>query len=768
MKRGLALLLLLGSTLCASGGSVSAEAIPPELLATSHSGWLWSNPVPQGDSLGAVEFAGDTGFAAGEEGTVLKSLDGGASWTALSSGTTEKLSLMQVLDPATVFVSGNLGLLESTNGGASFREIRSEKPCYECSSIRSFSFLSATSGVVETYDVFTRSDSLLWTENGGASFEARTPVPLYAAEPGPIRFLSSTDGVALVSGENIGRVMRTVDGGRTWTIAAEGHHKLSGLTFATSLLGYAVGEDDTILRTDDGGATWQATPLVLPAGAGALDLTGISCAEAEACLITTNGLRSTNAGPILRTTDGGRSATLIHPFAAYPGPPAVLAVADLPSNHAVAVGGGGATALSADGGASFADDNWRAANISEPYEEPPTQIRLGRSPREAFLPGQYGRIAVTRDAGHSWNVLQLPTNRLVLDAAFPTPQKAFAVVKGGAVYATGDGGRSWRRCGRAARSPGAVLATNQRVVLVTGGHGVWRSTDGCGAFTQVGGKVAVDGRLRPLESFELSLTGGAQQVSRHTMIVFANQILESTDAGERWAVIPGPGVTGYIEAVSFLGARSGYVLREGTFFFTNDQGRHWRRILTVAPEERHAAEYPSISFSSLRDGFIATHNSEDQRPNIVFRTEDAGRSWIPEEMPEPIASIIAAPGIAYSASTYGDMFIARGGGFTGERSRITLRIAGPATLSPRALARAHHYLTVHGRITPALSGVPVTVARTTGREGWSEETAVTGAGGRFSYTFDEVESTTWIDAYWTGSPGYRGAATGPVILRVRR
>src|SRR5439155_1143591 len=116
------------------------------------------------------------------------------------------------------------------------------------------------------------------------------------------------------------------------------------------LLGYAVGEDDTILRTDDGGATWQATPLVLPAGAGALDLTGISCAEAEACLITTNGLRSTNAGPILRTTDGGRSATLIHPFAAYPGPPAVLAVADLPSNHAVAVGGGGKSATASTAG----------------------------------------------------------------------------------------------------------------------------------------------------------------------------------------------------------------------------------------------------------------------------------------------------------------------------------------------------------------------------------------------------------------------------------
>jgi hypothetical protein len=180
--------LLVMILLAARPASAPAQQAPPsELLATPQSGWLWSNPAPQGDDLEAVEFAGEIGFAAGEDGTVLKSVNGGASWLALSSGITEKLALMQVLDPATVFVSGELGLLESTDGGRSFKEIRSERPCYECSSISGFSFLSATSGFIESYDIFTKSDSLLWTENGGASFEARTPVPLYRATPGQIR-----------------------------------------------------------------------------------------------------------------------------------------------------------------------------------------------------------------------------------------------------------------------------------------------------------------------------------------------------------------------------------------------------------------------------------------------------------------------------------------------------------------------------------------------------------------------------------------------------
>jgi hypothetical protein len=114
------------------------------------------------------------------------------------------------------------------------------------------------------------------------------------------------------------------------------------------------------------------------------------------------------------------------------------------------------------------------------------------------------------------------------------------------------------------------------------------------------------------------------------------------------------------------------------------------------------------------------------------------------------------------------MFVTRAGGYTGAPSRITLKIAGPATLSPRALAHAHDNVTVHGSIDPPLSGAHITIAVTTGSGGWREESMETGAGGSFSHTFQEVESTSLFDAYWTGSPGYRGAAAGPVRLLVRR
>jgi photosystem II stability/assembly factor-like uncharacterized protein len=69
-------------------------------------GWSWSNPTPQGQSLSDVAFAGDHGYAVGEEGTVLRSCGGGHTWAALPSETQNPLAQVQELDPNTVVVGG--------------------------------------------------------------------------------------------------------------------------------------------------------------------------------------------------------------------------------------------------------------------------------------------------------------------------------------------------------------------------------------------------------------------------------------------------------------------------------------------------------------------------------------------------------------------------------------------------------------------------------------------------------------------------------------
>ncbi len=736
----------------------------PELLSTPHPGWLWSDPAPQGNALEAVEFAGETGFASGEDGTVLRSSDGGRTWSSLATGTEEKLSQLQVLDANTLYTSGQFRLLESSDGGASFRQLHYGPCSYECTELASFSFLNATSGFVETETPAPKRDTLLWTEDGGAHFQPRTPIPLYAADPGPIRFLSATEGLALVGGTDLGRVMRTVDGGHSWAIAAEVLHKLSALTFATPQVAYAVGEDDTLLRSDDAGASWKPMPLQLPAGTEPLSLTTIACGGPENCLIGTTPYRAFTKGPTLLTSDGGRTASFAGTI------PGADASSYTSTTEAVAVGLQGATGVSVDAGTSFTENPFRPPLVSVPYEVGASHLRPGRLSGEAYLPGEKGLIAATHDGGQTWQALKLPTRATVLDVAFPSPETGYALLAGGKLLATADGGLGWRSCGAAAGSLGTLLAPAAGLVLVTGEHGIWpgevgiwRSTDHCAHFAHLRGSVGTGAHSRPLRSINLAY-GGGQVIDGHTVIVYGHEALESTDAGKHWQLIPHPRASGAYEAASFPTPRAGYAIVGGTLYSTRDRGRHWRRVLAVPPAEDDFA--PSISFNSAREGFIATYNDENQRPCMLFRTDDAGRSWVAEEMPRPITNVLARPGISYAASNDGGLFITHSRGESGKPSRITLRISRPSRRSRHALSRANGDATVEGRITPAISGVPITVAYTTG-SGWTEESTVTGDGGKFSETVGGVEETTWFDAYWSGGPDNRGSVAGPVKLSVR-
>jgi photosystem II stability/assembly factor-like uncharacterized protein len=48
----------------------------------AQTGWYWQSPLPQGNHLVGVRFISPTvGWAVGEYGTILKTTNGGASWT---------------------------------------------------------------------------------------------------------------------------------------------------------------------------------------------------------------------------------------------------------------------------------------------------------------------------------------------------------------------------------------------------------------------------------------------------------------------------------------------------------------------------------------------------------------------------------------------------------------------------------------------------------------------------------------------------------------
>ncbi|MEK9135709.1 MAG: hypothetical protein AAB393_01195, partial [Bacteroidota bacterium] len=57
------------------------------------SGWYWQNPLPTGNALFGVFFTdANTGTVVGDVGTILRTTNGGATWSNQASGTTATLN----------------------------------------------------------------------------------------------------------------------------------------------------------------------------------------------------------------------------------------------------------------------------------------------------------------------------------------------------------------------------------------------------------------------------------------------------------------------------------------------------------------------------------------------------------------------------------------------------------------------------------------------------------------------------------------------------
>src|SRR5215212_3539927 len=324
------------------------------------SGWQWGNPLPQGNTVRAMSFAGTTGYAAGDFGTLLKTSDGGSTWSGLTVGSFQHLSVVQALDASTVFAGGGCVARRSIDGGGTFTAVRFSAVEAGCRvGLRDLSFVSRDVGFLLLAD-----GSVFTTTDGGTQFAPRTAVPETRAaggpaEPGAIVFLDASKGYAT----SAGKLFQTLDGGTSWRLVAEPGRVIRALWFADPAHGFAVGNGGLLLRSDDGGATWTPKDL----GVGGVDYTSIRCAGTQLCVL------STNAGTqLVRTTDGGDTAGTV----VTPSTDPIHAAAFASATRVVAAGDHGTTVVSDDAGVRFAPIGGR---INGTF----TALRVGASDRKS-------------------------------------------------------------------------------------------------------------------------------------------------------------------------------------------------------------------------------------------------------------------------------------------------------------------------------------------------------------------------------------------------
>ena len=257
--------------------------------------WSAANSGTTNNLNGAYLLDSGIAFVVGDAGTILKSMDAGATWAPLTSGTTNALQDVYFFDATQGVAVGEQGLiLRTTDGGAGWQGVASGVK----DTLRSISFsgVNGISGGDSQTILFSTDAGASWQISQGGFFGGGFPGAQMLS--GTLGFVAgqnsifepllgaTTDGgtswafhdfhfdknegggtdvfffnqkTGVMSGfvfDGRGAIARTTDGGMNWSTLFF-DQPIQGLDFPQMTSGFAVGWGGTILHSTDAGVTWN-------------------------------------------------------------------------------------------------------------------------------------------------------------------------------------------------------------------------------------------------------------------------------------------------------------------------------------------------------------------------------------------------------------------------------------------------------------------------------------------------------------------------------
>jgi photosystem II stability/assembly factor-like uncharacterized protein len=424
-------------------------------LALAQSGWFWQNPLPQGNALWALATPDvNTSVAVGNFGTIVRTTDGGATWTVQSSGTTNNLFAVSFVDASTGWAVGASEdyrsgiILHTTDGGLTWTPQASPTT----NALSGVDFVDA-----ETGTAVGLHGTILHTTDGGATWLAQDSGTDYWFFG--VSFVDQNTGWVVGGLETI---LHTTDGGATWTWQHHSERCCNGLhavSFIDPLTGWAAGGffnayegEVLLLHTTDGGENWTRQ---WSEPGGTID--GASFVDANVGTVVIGGR-------LYRTTDGGETWTLQNNLE-Y-----AEAISFVDANTGTAVGGG--IERTTDGG-----ESWSLQSSGYYFDFPAVSFVDANT---GWVVGSRGAILRTTDGGATWRLQESGTDRYLYGVSFVDANTGWAVGEGPIILHTDDGGETWIRqlIGYSFRLR-AVSFVDTSTGWVVGELGViWHTTDG--------------------------------------------------------------------------------------------------------------------------------------------------------------------------------------------------------------------------------------------------------------------------------------------------
>lgn len=565
--------------------------------------FTWAHPLPAGNPLNAVAFVDHLrGWAVGHNGVVLRTSDGGNSWSLVPNTwqTLPDLHDVVALDSLTVVAVGaGAGAYRSTDGGLTWSAVPAPH----------------LGRLVNLTQVGTR---LVAVGDDGAVAASPDQGLTWTALPSPgVGYLSDqhwfdqNHGIVTAGAFPFfdGYASRTRDGGLTWeTLAGVAPWTLHNIDFVDANTGFMIGEFNAY-RSDDGGETWQDIHFSFPPYSHRMvSLPG------DVWLVASFG----EGAEIHRSVDHG--ATWSRAFDNLPH----LGVSDLiplPGGRLVAVLPSGAVITSDDEGLTW---QGRLTDLTDLGGQSLYQIELGTDGR-GWAASNYSEYAdslawfQTEDGGRTWQAGNPPPGWFsFFDMVLRDDQTGFlAGYYPGPPYQiarTLDAGQTWENL----PVPGGVSAARLDSPIAgvvyalfrdsSGLTKVWRSDDDGDLWQVAANGLPATIPLSDLDfvNAEVGFAAGGGENS-----VF----YRTTNGGQSWQARSAGGLGWYPRQVEFQSPTTGLASCQDGIYRTTDGGASWQKQL-------EGFSWWGLELDAQGRG-AALGNTEGS----LLLTEDGGATW---------------------------------------------------------------------------------------------------------------------------------------------
>lgn len=552
--------------------------------------YTWINPLPQGNTLNAVVFADENiVFAAGNNGTVLRSIDKGDSWEILNTNVSTKLLGLHFLNTQFGVASGIEGtVIVTTNGGNSWSDIspNSTEILYDVH------FTDEQTGIV-----CGSAGNIFRTIDGGTSWQSLN----YGSELDLFSIEFPTNDTGYIVGGNLsGYILKSTDKGMSWTIIDSiPYNELRTIDCINADTIYIAGESGYIGMSTNGGYDW--IQLVNSYGLHRIDDIHFINKQTGFCC--------TRYGAVLRTVDGGNDWVEMN----TPDNSELYSTGSNSEDNVIIVGKWGFMIRSTDHGTSFSkisEGDIMTLAVFAQYQG--TISAIG-----------FGCRIFTEDGGANWETQYLTSFEDAIDFHFPDSAIGYAM-NDQHIFKTINGGVSWTIVGitpdRSGKDRYSVI---NGIYMVTDNHGfIYGGGESNGGGTWATLYETWDGEhwtevYCPLKR-EI---WDCEFVDEYEGYLMDNTgLYKTTNSGQGWFILEIPLDMSYLQMVYFYNKSTGFLIGKAGWksyiLKTSSGGNDWEIVY------EHDGFYPlGITFINHYTGYITMSSGK------VLQTNDGGISW---------------------------------------------------------------------------------------------------------------------------------------------